>query len=97
MAARRRRRIATYEVTDWRTCSRLNCGLRERFARTRAISHDQDMSALMWLTIGGVVVVVVGAWAFFRRGGDSPGPDLGTISGQWMAERRIHEREAGDR
>jgi hypothetical protein len=55
------------------------------------------MSGLMWLMIGGVVVVAVGAWAFFRRGGDGPGPDLGTISGQWMAERRIHEREAGDR
>jgi hypothetical protein len=68
-----------------------------RFARTRAISHDQGMSGLMWLMIGGVGVVAVGAWAFFRRGGDGPGPDLGTISGQWMAERRIHEREAGDR
>ncbi len=50
------------------------------------------------MVLGGVVVVVaVGAWALARGGGDGEGPDLGTISGQWMAERRMHEREAGDR
>ena len=67
-------------------------------ARTPAIGHDQDMPGLIWMVLGGVVVVVaVGAWALARRDGEGEGPDLGTISGQWMAERRMHEREAGDR
>ena len=55
------------------------------------------MSGLIWIIIGGVLLVAVGAWALLRRAGDGAGPDLGTISGQWMAERRMHEREAGDR
>jgi hypothetical protein len=54
------------------------------------------MSGLIWITIGSVAVVAVGAWMLLRRGGDGA-PDLGTISSQWMAERRMHEREAGDR
>jgi hypothetical protein len=63
-----------------------------------AIGHHQGMSGLIWMVLGGVVAVVsLCAWALARRGGDGDGPDLGTISGQWMAERRMHEREAGDR
>ena len=49
------------------------------------------------MLIGGGVVLALAAWALLRRGGGGAGPDLGTISGQWMAERRIHEREANDR
>ena len=37
----------------------------------------------------------MGLWALVRRSGDGrDGPDLGTISGQWIAERRVHERES---
>jgi hypothetical protein len=56
------------------------------------------MPGFIWMMIGGGVVLAVVAWALLRRGGSGgAGPDLGTISGQWMAERRIHEREANDR
>ena len=53
------------------------------------------MAGLVWLTVGGVAVVAGVVWALFR--GQSANDDLGTISSQWMAERRSHEREAGDR
>jgi len=54
------------------------------------------MAGLLWIGVGAVVVVAGGIWALVRRQSGSPG-DLGTISSQWMAERRSHEREAGDR
>jgi hypothetical protein len=47
------------------------------------------------MAVAGVVVVAVGAWALLR--GDDERPDLGTVSGQWMAEHRVHEREASQR
>jgi hypothetical protein len=54
------------------------------------------MGGLVWMAVGGVVVVAGVVWAFVRGQSGSDG-DLGTISSQWMAERRSHEREAGDR
>jgi hypothetical protein len=54
------------------------------------------MAGLVWLAVGGVVVVAGVVWALVRGQSGSDG-DLGTISSQWMAERRSHEREAGDR
>jgi hypothetical protein len=54
------------------------------------------MAGLVWITIGGVAVVAGVLWALVRGQSGSDG-DLGTISSQWMAERRSHEREAGDR
>jgi hypothetical protein len=54
------------------------------------------MAGLVWMAVGGVVLVAGVIWALVR--GQSRGDgDLGTISSQWMAERRSHEREAGDR
>ena len=53
------------------------------------------MSGLIWMGIGGLVALAVSVWALLRRGGD--GPDLGTISGQWIAEHRAHERESDKR
>jgi hypothetical protein len=53
------------------------------------------MVGLVWICIGGVLLVVGVVWALVR--GQSGDTDLGTISSQWMAERRSHEREAGDR
>ncbi len=52
------------------------------------------MLVLIWIGILGFVALAVG-WALLRRG--SHGPDLGTISGQWIAEHRAHEREADKR
>jgi hypothetical protein len=53
------------------------------------------MAGLVWITVGGVAVAAGVLWALLR--GPSRSEDLGTISSQWMAERRSHEREAGDR
>jgi hypothetical protein len=54
------------------------------------------MAGLVWITVGGVAVAAGVLWALLRGPSGSDG-DLGTISSQWMAERRSHEREAGDR
>ena len=45
----------------------------------------------------GLVALAVGVWALLRRGVDGDGPDLGTISGQWLAEHLAHERESDKR
>ena len=53
------------------------------------------MTPLILLGVGAVIAVALGLWAFIgRAGGGHDGPDLGTISGQWIAERRAHERES---
>ena len=53
------------------------------------------MAPLILLGIGGVIAVAMGIWALVSRSGHGQdGPDLGTISGQWIAERRAHERES---
>jgi hypothetical protein len=54
------------------------------------------MDGLFWIIAGGVVVGAGVLWAVVRGQSGRDG-DLGTISSQWMAERRSHEREAGDR
>jgi hypothetical protein len=50
------------------------------------------MSSLIWLAAGGIVVVAVGVWTFLRVGQDRD--DMGTISGQWIAEHRSQERQS---
>jgi hypothetical protein len=52
---------------------------------------------LTWIGIGGLVALALAVWALMRRGGDGDGADLGTISGQWLAEHRAHERESDKR
>ena len=54
------------------------------------------MAGLVWMSVGGVVLLAGVLWALVRGQSGSDG-DLGTISSQWMAEHRSHEREAGDR
>jgi hypothetical protein len=55
------------------------------------------MAGLLWISVGGVALVAGVVWALVRgRSGGEP-TDLGTISSQWMAEQRAHEREASDR
>jgi len=51
---------------------------------------------LIWWGLVALAVVVC-VWALLRRGGDGDGPDLGTMSGQWLAEHRAHERESDKR
>jgi hypothetical protein len=54
------------------------------------------MAGLIWIAAGVVLVAAAALWVLLR--GQSRGNhDLGTISSQWMAERRSQEREAGDR
>lgn len=55
------------------------------------------MTWLIWVGLGNALLVGVGAWALLRGSNDSRREDLGTISGQWVAEHRAHEREAEDR
>jgi hypothetical protein len=55
------------------------------------------MAGLVLIISGGVVVVAGALWALLRSHSGNEPTDLGTISSQWMAERRAHEREAGDR
>ena len=54
------------------------------------------MTWLIWIGLGGALLLAAGAWALMARGGE-PHDDLGTISGQWIAEHRAHEREVEDR
>ena len=55
------------------------------------------MSVLIWTGIWGLVAFAVGVWALLRRGDAGDGQELGTISGQWIAEHRAHERDADKR
>jgi hypothetical protein len=49
---------------------------------------------MIWMGVGGVVVVAV--WSWMRRERDVP-EDLGTISVQWRNEQRMNDRESRDR
>ena len=53
------------------------------------------MSSLIWLAGGGVMVVAVGVWTFLRASQDRH--DMGTISGQWIAEHRSQDRQSENR
>jgi len=56
-------------------------------AGTREEDEDQavHLSGLLWVGIGTVVIALAIVLLFFR--GSSP-PDLGTVSGQWIAQHR---------
>jgi hypothetical protein len=55
------------------------------------------MSGLIALAVGGVIVVAVAALAWMTRERRGPDRDLGTISGQWIAEHRSQERQSDSR
>jgi hypothetical protein len=55
------------------------------------------MSGLIAVAVGGIVVVAVALWAWITREGQGPDRDLGTISGQWIAEHRSQERQSDSR
>jgi hypothetical protein len=44
------------------------------------------------MAAGGIAVVAVGVWTFLRVGQERD--DMGTISGQWIAEHRSQERQS---
>lgn len=55
------------------------------------------MSVVIAVTVGSVLALAVGLWAWISREGRSQEQDLGTISGQWIAEHRSQERQSDGR
>jgi hypothetical protein len=53
------------------------------------------MSNLIWLAGGGIMVVAAGVWSFMRASHQRH--DMGTISGQWIAEHRSQDRQSDSR
>jgi hypothetical protein len=51
------------------------------------------LSVIAAVTVG-VLVLGVGAWAWMTREGSPAERDMGTISGQWIAEHRSQERQS---
>jgi hypothetical protein len=46
---------------------------------------------------GSALLIAVGVWAWVSREGSGTERDLGTISGQWINERRAQERQPDNR
>jgi len=65
-------------------------------ASAPSISDDVSMWQPIWISLGSVVGVVVAVWASRRRRARNVRHDLGTISGQWINEQRMHQ-ERDDR
>ncbi len=74
----------------------MNTRPRSRPLERPAIPYGRDDSRGSPLIWWGLVALVVGGWALLRRGGGD-GPERGTISGQWLAEHRAHERDSNPR
>ena len=55
------------------------------------------MSIVIAGVVGAVLLVAVGAWAWIAREKPSTDRDMGTISGQWIAEHRSQERQSDSR
>jgi hypothetical protein len=55
------------------------------------------MSGVIAIAVGSVLAVGVGLWAWISREGRRQEQDLGTISGQWIAEHRSQERQSDGR
>lgn len=53
------------------------------------------MSNLIWLAGGGILAVAGAVWTFVRMSQERH--DMGTISGQWIAEHRSQDRQADGR
>ena len=55
------------------------------------------MSGVIAVAVGSALAVAVGLWAWISREGRGQNDELGSISGQWIAEHRAHERESDGR
>ena len=55
------------------------------------------MAGVIAVAVGSALAVAVGLWAWISREGRGHNHELGTISGQWIAEHRAHERESDGR
>jgi hypothetical protein len=54
------------------------------------------MAWVIWMGVGGVVVVAVAVWSWVSRERDVQ-QDHGTVSVQWRNEQRVNGRESRDR
>lgn len=52
------------------------------------------MAFVIAVVAGSVLVLAVGVWAWISREGVHAERDMGTISGQWIAEHRSQERQS---
>jgi hypothetical protein len=55
------------------------------------------MALVIGIVAGSVVLLAVGVWAWVTREGPGTERDLGSISGQWINERRAQERQPDNR
>jgi hypothetical protein len=55
------------------------------------------MSGVIAIAVGSGLVLVVGVWAWVSREGRGDQHEMGTISGQWIAEHRSQERQSDGR
>jgi hypothetical protein len=55
------------------------------------------MSGVIAVAVGSVLALAVGLWAWLSREGRGQKHEMGTISGQWIAEHRSQEREPDGR
>jgi hypothetical protein len=51
----------------------------------------------MLIALGAVIVLVIGVWAWINRDGGRDEHEMGTISGQWLAEHRSQEHQSDGR
>ena len=52
------------------------------------------MAFVIAIAAGTILVLGVGVWAWVSREGLHAERDMGTISGQWIAEHRSQERQS---
>jgi hypothetical protein len=55
------------------------------------------MSGVIIIAAGAVIVVGAAIWAWISRDNRGHEHDMGTISGQWIAEHRSQERQSDGR
>jgi hypothetical protein len=55
------------------------------------------MSGVLVIALAAVLVLVIGVWAWISRDGGRDEHEMGTISGQWLAEHRSQEHQSDGR
>jgi hypothetical protein len=55
------------------------------------------MSSVLAIALGAVFVLIIALWAWASRDGGRDEHEMGTISGQWLAEHRSQEHQSDGR
>jgi hypothetical protein len=71
--------------------------MRAILAHSAVISQHEAMGLVIAVVGGSALLIAVGVWAWVSREGPGTERDLGTISGQWINERRAQERQPDNR